>query len=111
MRASNRLGMIRIPSHREPTHPGEMLVEEFLTPMGISRRAAASGLRVPYSRLRALAARRRGIDASMALRLARYLGTSHDFWINLQMRWDIYHASIAEEPQLNRIRRFRRANR
>jgi antitoxin HigA-1 len=96
--------MIRIPSNREPTHPGEMLVEEFLMPMGITQRNLATAIHVPYQRVNELVNRRRGITPSTALRLGRFFGTSAEFWMNLQIRWDLYHASIEEKDELKRIR-------
>jgi antitoxin HigA-1 len=92
--------MIRVPTHRPPTHPGEMLLQEFLIPMGLSQRELAEAIHVPYQRL---ANRRRGITPSMALRLGKFLGMSADFWMNLQMRWDLYQAQQAESRDLNRI--------
>lgn len=64
--------MIRIPTHRQPTHPGEMLKEEFLEPMGISQRQLADALGVPYQRINEIVNGRRGITPSTALRLAKY---------------------------------------
>ena len=65
--------MVRVPTHREPTHPGEMLLEEFLKPMGISQRELAQRIRVPYQRVNELINRRRGITPSTALRLGAVL--------------------------------------
>jgi addiction module HigA family antidote len=80
-----------------------MLVEEFLIPMGITQRELADSIGVPYQRVNELANERRGITPSTALRLARYLGTSPDFWMNLQARWDLYHARKQEAKALKRI--------
>ena len=96
--------MVRTPSHREPTHPGEMLLEEFLVPMGLSQRQLADGIHVPYQRVNELVNRRRGITPSTALRLAKYFGNSEGFWMNLQLRWDLYQANKAEGEELDRIR-------
>ena len=95
--------MIRIPTHRKPTHPGEMLLEEFLIPMELSQRELADAIHVPYQRINELANGRRGITPSTALRLARFFGMSADFWMNMQMRWDLYQAQQMEEHDLNRI--------
>src|SRR5215475_16180027 len=76
---------VRIPTHRVPTHPGEMLVEEFLRPMGLTQRALAKAVRVPYQRINELVNGRRGITPSTALRLAKYFGMTADFWMNLQL--------------------------
>jgi addiction module HigA family antidote len=99
--------MIRIPSHREPTHAGEMLLEEFLEPMGISQADLAQAIHVPYQRVNELVNGRRGVTSSTALRLAKYFGTTPSFWLNLQQRWDLYHASKAEAAELKRIRTVR----
>jgi antitoxin HigA-1 len=95
---------MRIPTHRPPTHPGEMLLEEFLRPMGITQRELADSIRVPYQRVNELTNGRRGMTPSTALRLAKYFGTSADFWLNLQLRWDLYHAQRAEGKALKSIR-------
>jgi addiction module HigA family antidote len=89
-----------------------MLTEEFLKPLGLSQRDLAVGIRVPYQRVNEITRKRRGVTSSTALRLARYFGTSPDFWLNLQMRWDLYHAQQAEARALRGIRpvaRHRRA--
>jgi addiction module HigA family antidote len=99
--------MVRIPTHRAPTHPGEMLLEEFLNPMNLSQRELADGIRVPYQRVNELVNGRRGITPATALRLARFFGTSPDLWMNLQLRWDLFHAQAAEAQDLNRIKRVR----
>ena len=81
--------MVRVPTHRAPTHPGEMLLEEFLTPMDLSQRDLAERIHVPYQRVNELVNGRRGITPSTALRLAKFFGISPDFWMNLQLRWDL----------------------
>ena len=96
--------MVRIPTRREPTHPGEMLLEDFLTPMGLTQRDLADGIRVPYQRVNEIVNGRRGITPSTALRLAKYFGNSEGFWMNLQLRWDLYHAGRSEERDLREIR-------
>lgn len=75
--------MVRIPKSRPPTHPGEMLLEEFLKPMKITQRQLADGILVPYQRVNDLVNGRRGITPSTALRLAKFFGMSADFWMNL----------------------------
>ena len=99
--------MIRIPTHRAPTHPGEMLLEEFLNPMGLTQRDLADAIRVPYQRVNELVNRRRGVTPSTALRLGKYFGMSADFWMNLQQRWDLYHARESEAEELKRIKQLR----
>ena len=95
--------MVRIPTHGAPSHPGEMLLEEFLDPMGLSQRVLADGIRVPYQRVNELVNARRGVTPATALRLAKYFGTTADLWMNLQLRWDLYHAQVAEARDLDRI--------
>ena len=95
--------MVRIPAHREPTHPGEMLVEEFLRPMRITQRELADAIHVPYQRVNELVNQKRGITPSTALRLARFFGVSADFWLNLQIRWDLYKIQQAEQDDLAEI--------
>jgi addiction module HigA family antidote len=81
-----------------------MLLEEFLTPMGISQQALASAIGVPYQRVNEIINGRRGITASTALRLAKLLGTSPEFWLNLQLRCDLYNTMQKEAEELNRIK-------
>jgi len=99
--------MVRIPTHRAPTHPGAMLLEEFLDPMGLSQRNLADGIRVSYQRVNELVNGRRGITPATALRLSKFFGTTPDLWMNLQLRWDLYHAQEAEARELERIKRVR----
>ena len=98
--------MIRVPTHRTPTHPGGMLSEEFLTPMGLTQRELADAIHVPYQRVNEIINGRRGITPSAALRLARFFRMSADFWMNLQLRWDLYHAQQAEDEDLKTIRPY-----
>src|SRR5574339_1182594 len=99
--------MVRVPTNRIPTHPGEMLLEEFLTPMGITQKDLADNIGVPYQRINELVNGRRGITPSTALRLAQFLGTTSAFWMNGQARWDLYHAQKAEASDLRGLTRFR----
>jgi antitoxin HigA-1 len=99
--------MMRIPTHRPPTHPGELLLEEFLKPLGLSQRDLARAILVPYQRVNELVNGRRGITPSTALRLSKFLGTTPDLWLNLQLHWDLYHALQSERMQLRGIRRLR----
>jgi addiction module HigA family antidote len=98
--------MVRLPTHRAPTHPGEMLLEEFLNPMGLTQRALADAIHVPYQRINEIINGRRGITPSTALRLATFFGMSPDFWMNLQLRWDLYQALQDEQDTLKTIRRY-----
>jgi addiction module HigA family antidote len=96
--------MIRIPTHRTPTHPGEMLSEEFLKPMGITQRELANAINVPYQRVNEIINGKRGITPSTALRLAKVFGVSADFWMNIQLRWDLYFARKSESDALDSIK-------
>jgi len=102
--------MVRVPTHREPHHPGEMLLEEFLKPMDLSQRDLAEGIHVPYQRVNELVNRRRGITPSTALRLGKYFGMTPAFWMNIQTRWDLYHAQRSEKQALREIRRIRKSS-
>jgi antitoxin HigA-1 len=80
-----------------------MLLEEFLIPMGLTQRQLAKAIHVPYQRINELVNRRRGMTPSTALRLAKYLGVSADFWMNLQLRWDLYQTQRSEVKDLKTI--------
>lgn len=95
--------MVRVPTRRPPTHPGEMLLEEFLNPMGLTQRELADAIHVPYQRVNDIVHGRRGITPSTALRLAKYFGMSADFWMNLQLRWDLFFAQQDEKNILKTI--------
>ena len=71
--------MVRIPSDREPTHPGEILLREFLVPLGMTQRELANAIRLPYQRVNEVVRGTRGVTPSTALRLSRFLGTSPAF--------------------------------
>jgi antitoxin HigA-1 len=72
-----------------PVHPGEILAEEFLDPLGVSQYQLAKEIRVPARRINEIVHGQRRISADTALRLARYFGTSERFWVNLQTRYDL----------------------
>jgi addiction module HigA family antidote len=95
--------MVRTPTNRRPTHPGEMLLEEFLKPMGLTQRELADGIHVPYQRVNEIINGKRGITPSTALRLAKYFGNTEGFWMNLQFRWDLYEARESEARELAKI--------
>jgi addiction module HigA family antidote len=94
---------MNIPTHRAPTHPGEMLLLEFLEPMAISQKALADAIHVPYQRVNEIINQKRGITPATALRLARYFGMSADFWLNLQIRWDLYRSLQTEAREIEMI--------
>ena len=80
-----------LPSNRPPTHPGEMLLEEFLKPLGISQVDFARRIGVSYVRLNAVINGRRGATPNTALRLEKATGMDADFWLGLQADWDLWH--------------------
>lgn len=81
-----------LPTHRVTTHPGEMLLEEFLKPLDLSVTKFAEAIGVSRIRLSELVNGRRGVTADTALRLAKALGTSPEFWLNLQSSYDLTEA-------------------
>lgn len=72
-----------------PIHPGEILLKEFMEPMGISQYRVAKDINVPARRINEIVHRKRGISADTALRLSRYFGLSERFWTNLQARYEL----------------------
>lgn len=97
---------MRIPTNREPTHPGEMLREEFLLPMNITQRELADAIHVPYQRINELVNKKRGVTPSTALRLSKFFGVSPDFWLNLQMRSELFKAQNVEQKDLESIQYY-----
>ena len=95
--------MVRVPKYRPPTHPGEMLQEEFLIPMQFTQRQLAEAIHVPYQRVNEIVNGKRGITPSTALRLGKFFGMTAGFWMNLQLRWDLYYAQEAEQAALEQI--------
>lgn len=81
-------------------HPGEMLREEFMKPLGLSANALAMALRVPVTRVSEIVRERRGVTADTALRLARYFNMSPEFWMRLQMDYDLESAADAERSAI-----------
>ena len=97
--------MVRVPTDRAPIHAGEILLEEFLNPMELTQRDLADAIDVPYQRVNELVNGRRGVTPSTALRLAKFFGTTPGFWLNFQLRWDLFHAQQEEADALKKIRR------
>lgn len=85
-----------------PVHPGEILREDYLVPLGMSANALAKALNVPAPRINDIVRERRGVSADTALRLARYFDTSAQFWLNLQAMYDLRVAEIAAGKQIAR---------
>jgi addiction module HigA family antidote len=91
----------RKPDERSiPIHPGEFLREDFLAPLGLSANALALALRVPVTRISEIVRERRGITADTALRLARYFGTTPDFWMKMQVAYDLAVASRESKQRI-----------
>ncbi len=86
----------------KPVHPGEILREEFMRPLGLSMNKLALDLRVAVTRIADIVGERRGITADTALRLARYFKNSPTFWMNLQMRYDL---EVAEDEIADKVER------
>lgn len=84
-----------VKSGMRPVHPGEILLEDYIKPMGVSVRAIAMALHVPYSRLSAITKGERGVSADTALRLERYFGSEALGWLNLQNAYDLLVAESA----------------
>jgi len=84
-----------------PLHPGEMLREDFMKPLGLSANALAIALRVPVTRISEIVRERRGITADTALRLARYFNMTPEFWMRLQMDFDLESAADAEQSAIH----------
>ncbi len=98
--------MVRIPANGPPTHPGEMLLEEFLKPLGMSQVALAEKIGVSYPRINELVRGKRGVTPDTALRLELLFGMEAQFWLNLQLAWDLYH--LTHSSAAKRIRRIKR---
>src|SRR5713226_1974484 len=109
MLRARRRRMVRIPTHGAPTHPGETLQEEFLKPLGLSQVELAEKLGVSYLRINELVRGKRGVTPDKALRLERLFGMEAQFWLNLQLAWDLYQ--VQHSPAVRNIRKIRRITR
>jgi antitoxin HigA-1 len=94
-RSSTTIEEVVMPRVR--THPGEVLREEFMAPLGLSARALGAAIEVPANRLSEIARGRRDVSADTALRLGRYFGTDPRFWLNLQAAHDLSKAEAAHD--------------
>ena len=97
---------IRIPTDGPPTHPGKMLLEEFLKPLGMTQADLAAKIGVSYPRINELVRGKRGVTPDTALRLEKLFGMEAQFWLNLQLAWDLYH--LIHSPAAKRIRKIKR---
>jgi addiction module HigA family antidote len=93
-----------LPKNRPPTHPGEMLLKEFLEPSGITQLELARYLGWTYARLNEIVKGRRGVSADSALALGDALGTGPEFWLNLQRDWNLWH-SLREHKRIPRMKK------
>lgn len=93
-----------LPKNRPPTHPGEMLIEEFLKPLGMTQTELAERIHVSFPRINELVNGKRGVTPDTALRLSRLFGTTPEFWLNGQRNWDLWHAIHA--PEANDLERI-----
>jgi antitoxin HigA-1 len=107
---STQLASRRLPRSLPPTPPGEMLLEEFLVPLGISQSAFAVRLGISFQRLNEVVRGKRAVTPDTALRLARVLGMPADFWLGLQQDWDLWHAMHgASAVKIGKLEPLRRA--
>ena len=95
-RRLSRLVARRLPTHRPPTHPGEMLLEEFLKPLEVTQSAFAVRLGVSFRQLNGIILGKRAVTPETALRLAQVTGMCADFWLGLQQDWDLWYALHSE---------------
>jgi addiction module HigA family antidote len=100
--------MIMIKNDMPPIHPGEILREDYMVPLGLSATALAQALGVTPARINDIVRERRGITADTALRLARYFGTDAQSWINLQTAYDLGVAELAADEAINHVVKPRR---
>ncbi|MEN9353003.1 MAG: hypothetical protein RL318_328 [Fibrobacterota bacterium] len=96
---------VGLPRHRAPTHPGEVLLKDFLEPMGISQAELARSLSIPFQRINEIVHGRRGITAESAILLGQFFGMDAEFWIRAQSDVDLYRAHQELAGQLSRIPR------
>jgi len=95
---------MRLPKNRRPTHPGEIFLEDFLIPLGITQKDAAERLRISYPRMNEIVKGKRSVTPDTALRLARFTGTEPEFWLNLQQAVDLWNALHSDQASdLNEI--------
>lgn len=95
-----------LPMNRPPTHPGEMLLEEFIRPSNLTQTEIAQRLGISFPRLNEIIHRKRGVTPDTALRLEQLFGASAGFWLGLQQDWDLWH--MIHSPKAKEIRRIKR---
>ena len=89
--------------NRQPTHVGEVLKEEFLVPLGITQSHLAKALHTSFRAINELVNEKRGMTTEMALKLAKYFGTSPQLWLNLQNQFDLYKVSYKKKKELDQV--------
>lgn len=89
---------------RNPTHPGKILYEDFLTPLGLSQSALAKAIGTTFRTVNEIINERRNISPEMALKLSRYFGTTAELWLNLQNQYDLYRVRTKKTAILDRIK-------
>ena len=90
---------MRLPKNRRPTSPGQIFLEDFLEPLGITQKDAARRLKMSYPRMNEIVNGKRSVTPDTALRLARFTGTEPEFWLNLQQAVDLWDALHSDEAQ------------
>ncbi|MDQ2668286.1 MAG: HigA family addiction module antitoxin [Gemmatimonadota bacterium] len=98
--------MVRIPTHRAPTHPGEILLEEYLKPMGLTQAEFSERIGVPIQRVNEIVKGKRGVTPDTAMRFEAALGASAQSWLNAQLACDLYEQM--HSPAADAIKRIRR---
>jgi addiction module HigA family antidote len=98
-----------LPKNRPPAHPGDVLFEDCIKPLGLTQGDAATRLGVPIQRLNGLIRGRRAMSPDTALRIATVFGSSPEFWMNLQANWDLWHAREKAAKALKRLKPIKRA--
>ena len=98
------MNITRRPIERAPTSPGEFVAEDILREYGLTQGELAKALGVSRRTINQIVNNRRSITADMALRLGRYTGTTAQFWLNIQVAWDLWHAKETAEKALNKIK-------
>ena len=88
---------MRLPKNRRPTHPGEVFLEDFLVPLGITQKDAATRLGISYPRMNEIVKGKRAVTPDTALRLGRFTGTEPEFWLNLQQALDLWKALRSDQ--------------
>lgn len=91
---------------REPTHPGDILLHEFMEPLGLTQTQLAMDLDITFRTINEIVNLKRGVSPEMAIRLAKYFGTSEDVWLNLQAQYVLYKIKVKKRKTLERVRAY-----